>query len=98
MNCSLNSIVLASKPDILLLDEPFGDLDPITLRTVSNSLKRICDEFGTTIVMVSHNTDFIKELSNRAIFMDDGLALDDSKDVDGLVNRFIGFCNAEYLM
>ena len=92
------AIVLASKPDILLLDEPFGDLDPITLRTVSNSLKRICDEFGTTIVMVSHNTDFIKELSNRAIFMDDGLALDDSKDVDGLVNRFIGFCNAEYLM
>ena len=92
------AIVLASKPDILLLDEPFGDLDPITLRTVSNSLKRICKEFGTTIVMVSHNTDFIKELSNRAIFMDDGLALDDSEDVDGLVDRFIGFCNAEYLM
>ncbi|MBO7211947.1 MAG: ABC transporter ATP-binding protein, partial [Methanobrevibacter sp.] len=62
------ALVLVSKPDILLLDEPFGDLDPKTLRTVSNSLKRICKEFGTTIVMVSHNTDFIRELSNRAVF------------------------------
>jgi methyl coenzyme M reductase system subunit A2 len=81
-----------------LLDEPFGDLDPKTLRTVTNSLKRICKEFGTTIVMVSHNTDFIRELSNRAIFIDQGLLKDDTKDVDRLVDDFIGFCKADYLM
>ncbi len=92
------ALVLVSKPDILLLDEPFGDLDPKTLRTVTNSLKRICKEFGTTIVMVSHNTDFIRELSNRAIFIDQGLLKDDTKDVDRLVDDFIGFCKAEYLM
>ncbi len=92
------ALVLVSKPDILLLDEPFGDLDPKTLRTVTNSLKRICKEFGTTIVMVSHNTDFIRELSNRAIFIDQGLLLDDTKDVDKLVDDFIGFCHADYLM
>ena len=92
------ALVLVSKPDILLLDEPFGDLDPKTLRTVTNSLKRICKEFGTTIVMVSHNTDFIRELSNRAIFIDQGLLLDDTKDVDRLVDDFIGFCHADYLM
>ena len=92
------ALVLVSKPDILLLDEPFGDLDPKTLRTVTNSLKRICKEFGTTIVMVSHNTDFIRELSNRAIFIDQGLLLDDTKDVDKLVDDFIGFCKADYLM
>ena len=92
------ALVLVSKPDILLLDEPFGDLDPKTLRTVTNSLKRICKEFGTTIVMVSHNTDFIKELSNRAIFIDKGLLLDDTEDVDKLVDDFIGFCHADYLM
>ena len=85
-------------PDILLLDEPFGDLDPKTLRTVSNSLKRICKEFGTTIVMVSHNTDFIRELSNRAVFIDQGLLKDDTEDVDKLVDDFIGFCHADYLM
>ena len=92
------ALVLVSNPDILLLDEPFGDLDPKTLRTVSNSLKKICKEFGTTIVMVSHNTDFIRELSNRAIFMDKGLLLDDTEDVDKLVDDFIGFCHADYLM
>ena len=69
------ALVLVSKPDILLLDEPFGDLDPKTLRTVTNSLKRICKEFGTTIVMK-----------------------DDTKDVDRLVDDFIGFCKADYLM
>ena len=92
------ALVLVSKPDILLLDEPFGDLDPKTLRTVTNSLKRICKEFGTTIVMVSHNTDFIRELTNRAIFIDQGLLKDDTKDVDRLVDDFIGFCKADYLM
>ncbi len=92
------ALVLVSKPDILLLDEPFGDLDPKTLRTVSNSLKRICKEFGTTIVMVSHNTDFIRELSNRAVFIDQGLLKDDTEDVDKLVDDFIGFCHADYLM
>ena len=92
------ALVLVSKPDILLLDEPFGDLDPKTLRIVANSLKRICKEFGTTIVMVSHNTDFIRELSNRAVFIDQGLLKDDTEDVDKLVDDFIGFCHADYLM
>ncbi|MGN1362514.1 MAG: ATP-binding cassette domain-containing protein [Methanobrevibacter sp.] len=92
------SLVLASKPDILLLDEPFGDLDPKTLRIVSNSLKKLCKEYGITIVMVSHNTDFMKELSNRGIFMNDGEILDDSRDMDKLVRNFIDFCHADYLL
>lgn len=92
------ALILVSKPEFLLLDEPFGDLDPITLRTVSNSLKTISKKYGITIVMISHNTDFIKELSNRAIFMDNGIIRDDSEDVDKIVDDFIGFCDASYLM
>lgn len=34
------ALILVSRPKFLLLDEPFGDLDPVTLRTVTNSLKR----------------------------------------------------------
>lgn len=92
------ALILVSKPEFLLLDEPFGDLDPITLRTVTNSLKTISKKYGITIVMISHNTDFIKELSNRAIFMDNGIIRDDSEDVDKIVDDFIGFCDASYLM
>ena len=91
------SLILISRPKFLLLDEPFGDLDPITLRTVTNSLKRISKDYGITIVMVSHNTDFIKELSNRAIFVDDGKIVDDSGNIDEIVDNFIDFCHADYL-
>lgn len=92
------SLVLASKPEILLLDEPFGDLDPKTLRIVSNSLKKLAKDYGITIVMVSHNTDFMRELSNRGIFMNDGDLLDDSRHIDELVDNFIKFCKADYLI
>ncbi|WP_407374086.1 ATP-binding cassette domain-containing protein [Methanobrevibacter sp.] len=91
------SLILISKPKFLLLDEPFGDLDPVTLRDVTNSLKKISKEYGITIVMISHNTDFIKELSNRAIFMDDGKIIDDSDNIDEIVDNFIDFCHADYL-
>ena len=91
------ALILVSRPKFLLLDEPFGDLDPVTLRTVTNSLKKISKTYGITIIMISHNTEFIKELSNRAIFMDDGKIIDDSEDIDQIVDDFIDFCHADYL-
>ena len=91
------ALILVSRPKFLLLDEPFGDLDPVTLRDVTNALKTISKNYGITIVMISHNTDFIKELSNRAVFMDDGKIVDDSEDIDKIVDNFIDFCHADYL-
>ena len=91
------ALILVSKPKFLLLDEPFGDLDPVTLRTVTNSLKKISKTYGITIIMISHNTEFIKELSNRALFMDNGKIIDDSEDIDQIVDNFIDFCHADYL-
>lgn len=91
------ALVLSSKPEVLLLDEPFGDLDPITLRIVSNSIKKINKEFKTTIIMVSHNIDFIKELSKRAIFMDNGKIRDNGDPVK-LADDFVQFCKADYLL
>ena len=91
------ALILVSKPKFLFLDEPFGDLDPITLRDVANALKKISKEYGITIVMISHNTDFIKELSNRALFMDDGKIIDDSENTDEIVANFIDYCHADYL-
>ena len=92
------ALILVSRPKFLLLDEPFGDLDPVTLRDVTNALKKISKTYGITIVMVSHNTDFIKELSNRAVFMDDGKIVDDSENINEIVDNFIEFCHADYLL
>jgi methyl coenzyme M reductase system subunit A2 len=90
------ALVLASKPKILFLDEPFGDLDPITLRMVSNSLKRINQDFDTTIIMVSHHVDFIEEVANRAIMMEEGLIISEG-DTIALCEDFIKRCQALYL-
>ena len=90
------ALILISQPNILLLDEPFGDLDPVTLRTVNNSLKKFAKESNITIIMVSHNTDFIKEISNRSVFMDNGKILKEGNPSE-IVPEFIDFCKATYL-
>ncbi len=90
------ALVLTSNPKVLILDEPFGDLDPITLRMVSNSLKRINQEFNTTIIMVSHHIDFIEELATRAIRMDDGKLIGDGNPQKEC-EEFIESCGADYL-
>ncbi len=91
------ALILTSQPEVLILDEPFGDLDPITLRIVSNSLKRINKKFDTTILMVSHHVDFIEEVSTRAILMEDGDLVMDG-DPHKLSEEFIKRCKADYLI
>ena len=91
------ALILTSKPEVLILDEPFGDLYPITLRIVSNSLKRINKQFNTTILMVSHHVDFIEEVSTRAILMEEGELVMDGNP-HKLSEEFIKRCKADYLM
>ena len=91
------ALVLTSNPEVLILDEPFGDLDPLTLRIVSNSLKRINKKFGTTILMVSHHVDFIREVTTRAILIEDGKLVGDG-DPQKLCDEFLKICKADYLM
>lgn len=91
------ALVLTSNPEILILDEPFGDLDPITLRMISNSLKRINKEFNTTILMVSHHMDFVKEVTTRVLMIDNGKLVEDG-DPQKVSNKFLEECNAGYLM
>ena len=90
------AILLAAKPRILILDEPFGDIDPLTLREVSNALKKINRELGTTILLVSHHVDFVREVSHRAILFENGAILADG-DPDEVCNAFLSNCGAAYL-
>ncbi len=90
------ALALSTKPSILLLDEPFGDLDPITLRDVANSLKNINKTFNTTIIFISHHVDFIREVAQRAILIDKGHIVADGEP-GKVCNEFIKASNAKYL-
>lgn len=90
------ALAMATKPSILLLDEPFGDLDPITLRDVANALKNINKSFNTTIIFVSHHVDFIKEVAQRAILIDNGHIIKDGEPGE-VCDEFIRASNARYL-
>lgn len=62
---------LASKPAIILADEPTGNLDSKTSQDVLGLLKVTSDKFGQTIVMITHNEE-IAQLADRIIRIEDG--------------------------
>lgn len=90
------ALSLATSPEYLMLDEPFGDLDPVTLRDVTNSLKRINERFGTTIVLVSHHMDFVREVAHRAVLIENGALVMDGKPVE-ICQELINRSNAPYM-
>jgi methyl coenzyme M reductase system, component A2 len=90
------ALSLSTSPQYLMLDEPFGDLDPVTLRDVTNSLKRINERFGTTIVLVSHHMDFVREVAHRAILIDNGVLVMDGRPVE-VCQELINRSNAPYM-
>ncbi|WP_445261319.1 ABC transporter ATP-binding protein [Pseudomonas sp. RL_15y_Pfl2_60] len=63
---------LAADPDILLMDEPFGALDPITREALQNELLRIQSHIHKTIVFVTHDIDEALRLATRIVVMDKG--------------------------
>ena len=63
---------LAADPDVLLMDEPFGALDPITRDGLQTEIRRIHVETGKTIVFVTHDMDEALKLATRIIVLDKG--------------------------
>jgi len=63
---------LAADPEALLMDEPFGALDPITRRTLQDELARIHRASGKTIVLVTHDIDEALRLATRIVLLDHG--------------------------
>jgi len=63
---------LATSPSILLADEATSALDPETTHEVLNLLKRVNEEFGTTIVVITHEMEVIKSIAHKVAVMDSG--------------------------
>src|SRR6185312_15782449 len=89
---------LAADPPLLLMDEPFGALDPITRHRLQTELRRLHRDVGKTIIFVTHDIDEAIQMGDRIAILREGgvLAQYDTPDAilahpaDDFVAQFIG--------
>ena len=70
---------LVNRPDILLADEPTGNLDPQTALEIMKLLEEINDR-GTTVLVVTHNKDVVNKLKKRVLTMRKGAIISDEQE------------------
>ncbi|MES2959994.1 MAG: ABC transporter ATP-binding protein [Pseudomonadota bacterium] len=88
---------LAADPEVLLMDEPFGALDPLTRQSLQLELARIHRASGKTIVLVTHDIDEALRLATRIVLLDRGRVVQDgspaqllAQPASDFVSDFIG--------
>ncbi|BDR56556.1 amino acid ABC transporter ATP-binding protein [Xylocopilactobacillus apis] len=72
---------VSMNPDVLLFDEPTSALDPEMVDDVLEAMKKLA-EIGLTMVIVSHEMQFVRDISNEILFMDDGVILEHGNSSD----------------
>lgn len=85
---------LAMEPDLMLFDEPTSALDPEITGEVLNVMKQLAEKH-TTMIVVTHEMGFAKEVADRVIFMDNGKIVEEGTPLDIFENpsnkRLISF-------
>lgn len=66
---------LAMEPEVMLFDEPTSALDPEMVGEVLNVMKRLAEE-GMTMVIVTHEMGFAREVADRVLFIDQGVVME----------------------
>lgn len=74
---------LAMEPDVILFDEPTSALDPEMVKEVLEVMKELARS-GMTMICVTHEMGFAKEVASRVIFLDNGVVAEDGKPKDVL--------------
>ncbi len=75
---------LAADPEVLLMDEPFGALDPVTRAALQQEMVRIHRLLGRTIVLVTHDIDEALQLADHLVLMDNGEVVQQGTPLDML--------------
>ena len=96
---------LAMKPKVILFDEPTSALDPEMVKEVLDVMKNLVSE-GMTMIVVTHEMGFAREVGDRVIFMDEGMIEEDSERTylrifklkDILKNNLLDWSNVGYLL
>ena len=69
--------IMAMQPEVLILDEPTSQLDPIAASDFLNTVRKINSELGTTVIITEHRLEDILPYADRAIVMDSGKVIAD---------------------
>jgi cell division transport system ATP-binding protein len=67
---------IVNNPDVVIADEPTGNLDPVTSWEVMKTLEEINNR-GTTVVMATHNKEIVNTMKKRVIAIEDGIIVRD---------------------
>lgn len=70
---------IVNQPDVIIADEPTGNLDPLNSFEIIKLLEKI-NEFGTTVLLATHNKDVINSLNRRVITLEKGKVIRDEKN------------------
>lgn len=68
---------IINQPDVIVADEPTGNLDPESTQGIVDLLKKI-NELGTTVLLATHDSDVLKSLKSRVVRLKDGKIIEDS--------------------
>jgi osmoprotectant transport system ATP-binding protein len=68
---------LVAEPKVLLMDEPFGALDPLTRAEMQNMLRNLLRAVGVTTVLVTHDLDEVLYLADRVVLLEEGRVVAD---------------------
>src|ERR1700723_3533040 len=82
---------LATDPMVLLMDEPFGALDPLTRAEMQTMLRGLLEKVGKTVLLVTHNLDEALYLAQRVVFLAEGAVVADlsAEEVIGSNNPYV---------
>ena len=72
---------LAMNPDVMLFDEPTSALDPEMVGEVLSVMKKLVDD-GMTMIIVTHEMGFARQVADRVLFMDDGYIIEENEPND----------------
>jgi len=82
---------LAAEPNVLLMDEPFGALDPIIRTRAQEDLLAIQKRFGTTIILVTHDMEEAVHMGDKIAVMDAGKLVQYARPAEILARPASGF-------
>ena len=70
---------MAVNPKVILLDEPTSSLDPELVTGILDIIKKLAREHERTMLIVTHEMRFAREVADRILFMDDGVIIEEGK-------------------